>query len=465
MAKKKLKKRPVKASKQTRVASQPAESSAEAPASPTLPPKPLSPLPKWPSELASKKGTESTAKETLPPKDAKNGDGDTGAEEPKHTPLSKGVEEDKGTRAFAEEDLEEGLDDDEELSSEDDMLLSKHDTKMADLAKEATANREKKLALAKAVAAKEAEQAAAKAAELQKLQDAQEMAEAEVMSQRQQQEFQKVQLEVGAGTVKLTLHKAQDLKNVQAIGKQDPYVKFSFGKKQAKSRVHNNGGKNPVWGQSLSLSISESDVELNLEVWDANTVKDAFIGHINIPRASLLRQSTAVWYTIFGKGKNADKNRGEVLLAAEFFPAHIVSPIKVSPIKVSPQKPPQPQTPALPQKAQAEVLETPLPMKKMKKKKSPQDPNRMSPNRRYLTKVIKSMQGRMEHEQTQRENMRKRMKKRDLGSFCIKRTAAEKALTATQVALQSKFSELAQHEIDWNERLAGESDSTEEVPP
>ena len=212
MAKKKLKKRPVKASKQTRVASQPAESSAEAPASPTLPPKPLSPLPKWPSELASKKGTESTAKETLPPKDAKNGDGDTGAEEPKHTPLSKGVEEDKGTRAFAEEDLEEGLDDDEELSSEDDMLLSKHDTKMADLAKEATANREKKLALAKAVAAKEAEQAAAKAAELQKLQDAQEMAEAEVMSQRQQQEFQKVQLEVGAGTVKLTLHKAQDLK-------------------------------------------------------------------------------------------------------------------------------------------------------------------------------------------------------------------------------------------------------------
>jgi len=124
----------------------------------------------------------------------------------------------------------------------------------------------------------------------------------------------------GAGTVKLTLHKAKDLKDVESFGKQDPYVKLNFGEEKAKSKVHQDGGKNPSWEQNFSLSIAESDAVLHLEVWDDNTFKDSFIGQVDIPRASLLRQKAAVWYTVFNKGKKSDEKRGQVLLAAEFFP-------------------------------------------------------------------------------------------------------------------------------------------------
>jgi Ca2+-dependent lipid-binding protein len=46
---------------------------------------------------------------------------------------------------------------------------------------------------------------------------------------------------------------ARDLKNVEVIGKMDPYVTVKLGEQVWKSRVHHGGGRAPRWNDSTTL--------------------------------------------------------------------------------------------------------------------------------------------------------------------------------------------------------------------
>ena len=47
--------------------------------------------------------------------------------------------------------------------------------------------------------------------------------------------------------MQITFHEGRALRDVQVLGKQDPYVKVKIAKKELKIKEHNNGDKNPKW--------------------------------------------------------------------------------------------------------------------------------------------------------------------------------------------------------------------------
>jgi Ca2+-dependent lipid-binding protein len=95
----------------------------------------------------------------------------------------------------------------------------------------------------------------------------------------------------------LQIVEGKNLFDAQSIGKQDPYVLIKIGKDKEKNKskttVCDNGGKNPKFNKQFLTFVrplppkKKPDVKdakaneeptFEIEVWDHNTVKDAFIG-------------------------------------------------------------------------------------------------------------------------------------------------------------------------------------------
>jgi len=88
----------------------------------------------------------------------------------------------------------------------------------------------------------------------------------------------------------------KNLHDVQTLGKQDPYVIISIGKdkdkNKSKTAVCDNGGKNPKWAKEIMTfcrplppkqkpdvkDAKAAEPEFDIQVFDHNTLKDAFIG-------------------------------------------------------------------------------------------------------------------------------------------------------------------------------------------
>ena len=49
------------------------------------------------------------------------------------------------------------------------------------------------------------------------------------------------------GHLHVKVIEARLTRDVETFGKQDPYVKITYMGVPVKTRVHENGGKNPVW--------------------------------------------------------------------------------------------------------------------------------------------------------------------------------------------------------------------------
>eukprot|EP01006_Ploeotia_vitrea_P035635 TRINITY_DN65915_c11_g6_i1.p1 TRINITY_DN65915_c11_g6~~TRINITY_DN65915_c11_g6_i1.p1 ORF type:complete len:647 (+),score=385.59 TRINITY_DN65915_c11_g6_i1:84-2024(+) len=125
--------------------------------------------------------------------------------------------------------------------------------------------------------------------------------------------------------VRVSLVKARRLKNVQLLGKQDPYAKLILGQTTVKSTVKENQSKAPEWNETFEFNVAkyfEPDEEigdrqvnvLTVQVWNANPVKDDPIGHAFIQLPSVWknhRQNAIVWYDLKDKD---DKPAGEIAL-------------------------------------------------------------------------------------------------------------------------------------------------------
>jgi len=123
------------------------------------------------------------------------------------------------------------------------------------------------------------------------------------------------------GVVKLTVHKGRNLKNTEMVGKQDPYVKLAIASEKFKTKVHTDGGLNPVWEQTFTFNIDEAAEKFQMEVWDSEATMDDFIGLQVIPLTKLLSaQGVPTWFEIRGRGKNKDIIHGEIMLTAVFMP-------------------------------------------------------------------------------------------------------------------------------------------------
>ncbi|XP_057497066.1 protein SRC2 homolog [Actinidia eriantha] len=69
------------------------------------------------------------------------------------------------------------------------------------------------------------------------------------------------------------------LKDTEWISRQDPYVCLEYASTKFRTRTCTDGGKNPTFQEKFTFSLIEGLRELNVVVWNSNTVTyDDFIG-------------------------------------------------------------------------------------------------------------------------------------------------------------------------------------------
>jgi Ca2+-dependent lipid-binding protein len=101
------------------------------------------------------------------------------------------------------------------------------------------------------------------------------------------------------------------------MGKMSPYITVVFKGHKLKTKVHNYGGKNPVWGDEFVLEVGSPTEELVLRVWDQDLTTSDAVGFTKIKMSSLIINcGIEDWFTIMYDNKPA----GEVLLKSTFEP-------------------------------------------------------------------------------------------------------------------------------------------------
>ncbi|KAF9166452.1 hypothetical protein DFQ26_007839 [Actinomortierella ambigua] len=99
----------------------------------------------------------------------------------------------------------------------------------------------------------------------------------------------------------VTIHRAQDLDNVEKHGRQDPYVRLFLGlhdpEKCTVTTYKKNAGEFPVWEERLTLEhLKEETHILYVEIMDHEKVTDRIIAFTAIP-LSQVREWTSNSFT------------------------------------------------------------------------------------------------------------------------------------------------------------------------
>ncbi|KAF8929032.1 hypothetical protein BGZ47_001317 [Haplosporangium gracile] len=135
----------------------------------------------------------------------------------------------------------------------------------------------------------------------------------------------------GQPTLTVTAHGAQNLQDVETIGKQDPYVQFSTNytnpKSFQKTFVHKDAGKTPTWNQTFSFVLA-GEPELYVEIMDEETTVDAIIAFAAIPINQIVHAPGGTFNGIFDVYTPSGKTQGEInlTLVAHNVPGQNTSP-------------------------------------------------------------------------------------------------------------------------------------------
>lgn len=95
-----------------------------------------------------------------------------------------------------------------------------------------------------------------------------------------------------SGSLVITLKRARDLQVVQRIGIQDPYCVVTVEGRRQKTDVHDDGGTNPIWNETMYFDRVPANAVISIEIIDKNCLffKDVSIGKCEIQLAKVLRQ-------------------------------------------------------------------------------------------------------------------------------------------------------------------------------
>ncbi|KAF9340031.1 hypothetical protein BGZ91_003781 [Linnemannia elongata] len=120
-------------------------------------------------------------------------------------------------------------------------------------------------------------------------------------------------------TLKVTVHQADHLEDVERFGKNDPYARIALNvdfKHNAKTQTLKNAGKEAAWNKTLELADfnpQEHDT-LYLEILDEETMADEPIAFTAIPLHQVLGAPGHALRGRFDLHTVKGKQRGEVLL-------------------------------------------------------------------------------------------------------------------------------------------------------
>ncbi|KAI4298493.1 hypothetical protein L6164_032044 [Bauhinia variegata] len=117
--------------------------------------------------------------------------------------------------------------------------------------------------------------------------------------------------------LEVTVVGCNKLKDTEWISRQDPYVCLEYGSTKFRTRTHTDGGKNPVFQEKYIFSLIEGLRELNVIVWNSNTLTyDDFIGSGKVQLYKVLSQGfdDSAWPIQTQTGRHA----GEVKLMMHY---------------------------------------------------------------------------------------------------------------------------------------------------
>jgi len=106
-------------------------------------------------------------------------------------------------------------------------------------------------------------------------------------------------------------------RDTEFFGKMDPFVKINYMGQKFKTKVHNSGGKNPIWNETIDFRPSGMDTDIEFVVLDEDLTTDDFIGSC-IVKVRPLVQNNGVreWFTLMYKSKSA----GQIYIETTFKP-------------------------------------------------------------------------------------------------------------------------------------------------
>merc|ERR1712025_248390 len=118
------------------------------------------------------------------------------------------------------------------------------------------------------------------------------------------------------GVLKIIIHKAQCMENMDIVGKSDPFVEINFKDKKVKSETVKNT-QFPEWNFSTQFDILKSDTDnILVSIFDDDFGKTDFQGYITLSLHEAIRKAgkPAMWHDLI---KNTWK--GRVSISTEFF--------------------------------------------------------------------------------------------------------------------------------------------------
>ncbi|CAK4670302.1 hypothetical protein LEN26_011240 [Aphanomyces euteiches] len=100
--------------------------------------------------------------------------------------------------------------------------------------------------------------------------------------------------------LQVTVKRAVDLRDVQMIGRQDPYCDVLLGNLAFRTRVHENGGTDPFWEETFVIPVANPQVEeLDVFIRDSGWISDEHIGTCRIPVSAFLHgQYVDQWFPV-----------------------------------------------------------------------------------------------------------------------------------------------------------------------
>ncbi|KAI8143580.1 C2 domain-containing protein [Fennellomyces sp. T-0311] len=117
---------------------------------------------------------------------------------------------------------------------------------------------------------------------------------------------------LGEGVLPITIHSATNLTDVERMGKQDPYIKFttditskdSFQQTSTKE----DAGENATWDESYEVPLTGETTDLYIEVMDKEKGVDQIIAFAAIPLAQVARGPFSGLFDLYNiKGDVAGK--------------------------------------------------------------------------------------------------------------------------------------------------------------
>jgi len=123
--------------------------------------------------------------------------------------------------------------------------------------------------------------------------------------------------EEGAGILKLTCIDAKLTRDTEMLGSMSPYITIAFNGNKYKTKIHDNGGKEPVWGDEFTLEVTNYSEELIIRCWDKDLTTSDAVGFAKIKLSALIfNNGVDDWFDIMYENKGA----GSVHITTEFEP-------------------------------------------------------------------------------------------------------------------------------------------------